>query len=155
MRLWNACKNSVLEASKLVSTKTLLLKHYYCHQGISIPNRPLRRGGRGGFEGGVRGGLCLINPSQLYSLSTLQESGDDGEGERDDEEVAAAKLESDKAQMFQALHLDGQLAPEFTRHRRQFRTPSPHPPKVTKILPFGKEWAKGLKSTKCSKSALP
>ena len=29
----------------------------------SMPNRPLRRGGRGGFEGGVRG-LCLIRPSQ-------------------------------------------------------------------------------------------
>ena len=29
----------------------------------SMPNRPLRRGGRGGFKGGVRGGLCL-NPSQ-------------------------------------------------------------------------------------------
>ena len=37
-------KNSVLEASKLVSTKTLLLKHYYRRQGfmrtrqISMPN---------------------------------------------------------------------------------------------------------------------
>ena len=25
----------------------------------SMPNRPLRRAGRGGFEGGVQGGLCL------------------------------------------------------------------------------------------------
>ena len=31
----------------------------------SMPNRPLRRGRRGGFEGGVPGGLCLISPSQL------------------------------------------------------------------------------------------
>ena len=34
-RAWNAFKNRVFEASKLVSTKTLLLKHYYRHQGIS------------------------------------------------------------------------------------------------------------------------
>ena len=29
----NAFKNSVSEASKMVSTKTLLLKHCYCSQG--------------------------------------------------------------------------------------------------------------------------
>ena len=34
MRLRNAFKNSVFEASKLVTTKTLLLKHYYRHQGF-------------------------------------------------------------------------------------------------------------------------
>ena len=33
-RLGTAIKNSVFEASKLVSTKTLLLKHYYRHQGL-------------------------------------------------------------------------------------------------------------------------
>ena len=33
LRLWNAFKNSILEASKLVSTKTLLLKHYCRRQG--------------------------------------------------------------------------------------------------------------------------
>ena len=33
-RLRNAFKHSVLEASKLVSTKTLLLKHYYRRQGV-------------------------------------------------------------------------------------------------------------------------
>ena len=33
MRLRNAFKNSVVEAPKLVTTKTLLLKHYYHHQG--------------------------------------------------------------------------------------------------------------------------
>ena len=33
MRLRNAFKNSVFEASKWVSTKTLLLKHYYRRQG--------------------------------------------------------------------------------------------------------------------------
>ena len=33
LRLRNAFKYSVLEASKLVSTKTLLLKHYYRRQG--------------------------------------------------------------------------------------------------------------------------
>ena len=32
-RLWNAFKYSVFEASKPVSTKTLLLKHDYRHQG--------------------------------------------------------------------------------------------------------------------------
>ena len=36
MRLRNAFKYSVLEASKLVSTKTLLLKHYYRRQGETI-----------------------------------------------------------------------------------------------------------------------
>ena len=35
MRLQNAFKYSVFEASKLVSTKTRLLKHYYRHQGNS------------------------------------------------------------------------------------------------------------------------
>ena len=34
MRLRNAFKYSVWEASKLVSTKTLLLKHYYRRQGM-------------------------------------------------------------------------------------------------------------------------
>ena len=29
-------KNSVFEAPKLVSTKTLLLKHYYCRQGLRV-----------------------------------------------------------------------------------------------------------------------
>ena len=29
-----------------------------------MPNQPLRKGKRGGFEGEVRGGLCLVNPSQ-------------------------------------------------------------------------------------------
>ena len=29
---------------------------------------PLTRGGRGGFEGGVWGGLCLRNPSQIQSI---------------------------------------------------------------------------------------
>ena len=33
MRLWNAFKYCVFEASDLVSTKTLLLKHYYRRQG--------------------------------------------------------------------------------------------------------------------------
>ena len=33
LRCWNAFKYSVLEASKVVSTKTLLLKHYYRRQG--------------------------------------------------------------------------------------------------------------------------
>ena len=33
-------KNSVLEASKLVSTKTLLLKHYYRHQGKTTRKNP-------------------------------------------------------------------------------------------------------------------
>ena len=43
----------------------------------SMANRPLRRGGRGGFEGGVWGALCLINPSQRfltdYSLSYFRQ----------------------------------------------------------------------------------
>ena len=34
MRLRNAFKNSVFEASKLVSTKTLVLKHYYRRPGL-------------------------------------------------------------------------------------------------------------------------
>ena len=34
MRLQNAFKYSGFEASELVSTKTLLLKHYFCRQGI-------------------------------------------------------------------------------------------------------------------------
>ena len=34
MRPPNAFKNSVFEASKLVSTKTLLLKHYYRREGF-------------------------------------------------------------------------------------------------------------------------
>ena len=33
LRLRNAFKNNVFEARKLVSTKTLLLKHYYRRQG--------------------------------------------------------------------------------------------------------------------------
>ena len=39
-------------------------------------NLPLRRGGRGGFEGGVWGGLRLINPSRLltYSWPTFRDS---------------------------------------------------------------------------------
>ena len=42
MRLRNAFRNSVFEASKLVSTKTLLLKHYYRHQGMFFfPSFPL------------------------------------------------------------------------------------------------------------------
>ena len=36
-RLRNAFKNSVFEAPKLVSTKTLLLKHYYRRQGFQEP----------------------------------------------------------------------------------------------------------------------
>ena len=39
MRLRNACKNSVFEASKLVSTKTLLLKHYYRRYGFRFVHR--------------------------------------------------------------------------------------------------------------------
>ena len=35
----NAFKNSVFEASKLVSTKTLLLKHYYRRQGLRNEKR--------------------------------------------------------------------------------------------------------------------
>ena len=31
----------------------------------SMPSRPLRRGGRGGFEGGVRGACALINLSKF------------------------------------------------------------------------------------------
>ena len=34
-----------------------------------MPNQPLRRGGRARFEGGVWGGLCLINPSQEYTFA--------------------------------------------------------------------------------------
>ena len=36
LRLRNAFKNSAFEASKLVSTKALLLKHYYCRQGQHV-----------------------------------------------------------------------------------------------------------------------
>ena len=35
----------------------------------SMPNRPLRRGGRGGFEGGVRGGPVPNKP--LTNLGEL------------------------------------------------------------------------------------
>ena len=45
MRLQNVLKNSVFEASKLVSTNnTLLLKHYHRHQGYhrSMPKEMLR-----------------------------------------------------------------------------------------------------------------
>ena len=38
-KLRNAFKYSVFEASKLVSTKTLLLKHYYRRQGIGLNTR--------------------------------------------------------------------------------------------------------------------
>ena len=38
MRLWNAFKYSVFDASTLVSTKTLLLKHYYRRQGRNSKN---------------------------------------------------------------------------------------------------------------------
>ena len=34
MRLRNAFKNSIFEAPKLVTTKTLLVKHYYRRQGL-------------------------------------------------------------------------------------------------------------------------
>ena len=40
MRLRNAFKNSVFEAPKLVTTKTLLLKHYYRHQGSTWVKSP-------------------------------------------------------------------------------------------------------------------
>ena len=46
LRLRNAFKNSVAEASKLVSTKTLLLKHHYRRQGL----RGLHYSFRGFFE---------------------------------------------------------------------------------------------------------
>ena len=41
-----------------------------------MPNRSLRRGGRGGFEGEVRGVLCLIDPSQnnKKTCQNLQET---------------------------------------------------------------------------------
>ena len=48
LRLWNALKYSVLGASKLVSTKTLLLKHYHRRQGKSrdlehLDSQPIAR----------------------------------------------------------------------------------------------------------------
>ena len=39
-------------------------KSIFWFDPISMPNWPLRRGGRGGFEGGIGGGLCLLNSSQ-------------------------------------------------------------------------------------------
>ena len=39
MRLRNAFKYSVFEASELVSTKTLVLKHYYRRQGCLVSQR--------------------------------------------------------------------------------------------------------------------
>ena len=39
LRLRNAFKYSVFEASKWVSTRTLLLKHYYRHQGREVSQR--------------------------------------------------------------------------------------------------------------------
>ena len=51
MRLRSAFKYSVFDASKLVSTKTLLLKHRYRRQGFYTPPPPLK----GYFQGAVKG----------------------------------------------------------------------------------------------------
>ena len=54
MRLQTAIENCVFEASKLVSTKTLLLKHFYRRQGQPCSDKPVWKG-EGGGEGGVVG----------------------------------------------------------------------------------------------------
>ena len=43
MRLQNVFKCSVFEASRLVSTKTLLLKHYYRRQGVTCKHTVLTK----------------------------------------------------------------------------------------------------------------
>ena len=64
MRLRNAFKLSVFEVSKLVSTKTLLLKHYYRCQGLLSFRRPLLRlelkQQRGGRQEDEEGGEVVL-----------------------------------------------------------------------------------------------
>ena len=55
-RLRNAFKYSVLEASKLVSTKTLLLKHYDRRQGISEETDGRRR----------KSGICSDSVAMVF-----------------------------------------------------------------------------------------
>ena len=56
-------KRSVFEASKLVSTKTLLLKHYYRRQGTILGSAKWERlKGRNGSLSKIFAEFCNVGP---------------------------------------------------------------------------------------------